>query len=134
MLTSLIVHQHKNQHSGCTYCVQAALPLKEGEDSHAMCALWQTPTPSWRQPCPDQPQLPALDTYLVNAKLLNLWNFECHRSHATHDRKRTAYISTSNIECVSHHIHHLLSVCMCRLLIVCLRRLSISSESHLTVA
>ena len=44
------------------------------------------------------------DTCSVNAKLLNLWNFECHRSHATRDRKRTARVSTNNIERVSHRI------------------------------
>ena len=67
-------------------------------------------------------------------KLLNLWNFERHRSHATRDRKRTAHVSTSNIERVSHRIRRLLSARVCRLLNVCLRRLSIGSESHLTVA
>jgi hypothetical protein len=67
-------------------------------------------------------------------KLLNLWNFERHRSHATRDRKRTAHVSTSIIERVSHRIRRLLSARVCRLLNVCLRRLSIGSESHLTVA
>ncbi len=67
-------------------------------------------------------------------KLLNLWNFERHRSHATRDRKRTAHVSTSIIEHVSHRIRRLLSARVCRLLNVCLRRLSIGSESHLTVA
>lgn len=67
-------------------------------------------------------------------KLLNLWNFERHRSHATRDRKRTAHVSTSIIERVSHCIRRLLSARVCRLLNVCLRRLSIGSESHLTVA
>ena len=42
-------------------------------------------------------------------KLLNLWNFERHRSHATRDRKRTAHVSISNIERVSHRIRRLLS-------------------------
>ena len=74
------------------------------------------------------------DTCSVNAKLLNLWNFERHRSHATRDRKRTAHVSTNNIERVSHRIRRLLSARVCRLLNVCLRRLSIGSESHLTVA
>ena len=74
------------------------------------------------------------DTCSVNAKLLNLWNFERHRSHATRDRKRTAHVSTNNIERVSHRIRRLLSARMCKLLNVCLRRLSIGSESHLTVA
>lgn len=67
-------------------------------------------------------------------KLLNLWNFERHRSHATRDRKRTAHVSTRIIERVSHRIRRLLSARVCRLLNVCLRRLSIGSESHLTVA
>ena len=67
-------------------------------------------------------------------KLLNLWNFERHRSHATRDRKRTAHVSTGIIERVSHRIRRLLSARVCRLLNVCLRRLSIGSESHLTVA
>ena len=67
-------------------------------------------------------------------KLLNLWNFERHRSHATRDRKRTAHVSTNIIERVSHRIRRLLSARVCRLLNVCLRRLSIGSESHLTVA
>ena len=67
-------------------------------------------------------------------KLLNLWNFERHRSHATRDRKRTAHVSTSIIEHVSHRIRRLLSARVCRLLNVCLRRLSIGSESQLTVA
>ena len=67
-------------------------------------------------------------------KLLNLWNFERHRSHATRDRKRTAHVSTRIIERVSHRIRRLLSARVCRLLNVCLRRLSIGSESQLTVA
>ena len=67
-------------------------------------------------------------------KLLNLWNFERHRSHATRDRKRTAHVSTSIIKRVSHRIRRLLSARVCRLPNVCLRRLSIGSESHLTVA
>ena len=32
------------------------------------------------------------DTCSVNAKPLNLWSFEQHRSHAKHDRKHTAHV------------------------------------------
>ena len=111
----------------------AALPLEEGEDS----LQWRTLANSYSFSAPTTSRsatTSSQDTCSVNAKLLNLWNFERHRSHATRDRKRTAHVSTSNIERVSHRIRRLLSARVCRLLNVCLRRLSIGSESHLTVA
>ena len=116
--------------------VQAALPLEEGEDSHAMRALWQTPTPSRRQPRPDRPRLPGRIVFGQRkaAEPVELRTTYVHRSHVKRDRKRTAHVWTSIIERVSHRIRRLLSARVCRLLNVCLRRLSIGSESHLTVA
>ena len=93
------------------------------------------PTSSRRQPRPDRPRLPS-DTCLVNSKLLDLWSFERHCSHTKRDRKRTAHVSTSTIERVSHRTCRLLSARMCSLPSgnVCLRGLLFGSESHLAVA
>ena len=46
----------------------------------------------------------TLPTCSINAKPLNLWSFERHRSHAKCDRKRTAHVSTSMTEYLSHRI------------------------------
>ena len=108
-------------------------PSQEGKDS----LQWRTLANSYSFSAPTTSRsatTSSQDTCSVNAKLLNLWSFERHRSHAKRDRKRTAHVSTSNIERVSHRIRRLLSARVCRLLNVCLRRLSIGSESHLTVA
>ena len=69
----------------------------------------------------------ASDTCLVNAKLLNLWSFEQHRSHK-HDRKRTVHVPASITEQVLHCICRLLSARVCRLLNVCLHGLLTGSS------
>ena len=85
--------------------IHRLLVLHHGVE-HADCALL-VPTTSRSATTSSQ------DTCSVNTKLLNLWNFEQHCSHATCDRKCTTHVSTSNIKHVSHHIRRLLSVHMC---------------------